>query len=142
MSESESIHDYPGVDRLYYFLAHVGMFVVVTIAIMVFGPESGVMEILGLPLMILGLVLDVLRLRNTGLSQWFAFVRFVPFGSMLLAIFLLSAQSGWIETRRWDTTGRNILIVLVALIAVILFMFFQVRELAQLSYWTSSSYRF
>ena len=135
MADSESTHNYSGIDRLQYFLTSIGMFLAVVVAIMIFGPDSGVMDYLGLPLMVLSLVLDVLRLRNTGLSQWLAFVRFLPFGSLVLSIFLFSAQTGWIETRRWDSTGRNILIFALSLLALMLFMLFYAWAWEPVSYW-------
>lgn len=122
MSEPEPLSDYPGINRLHYFLCHVGMIVAVMILIMIFGPESRVMEFLTLPLMIMTVVLDVMRLRNTGVSQWFAFIRFLPLGNTLLGIFLLSAQTGWVETRRWDGAGRNILILTLSLLVVMLLL--------------------
>lgn len=130
MSESEFLNDYPGIDRLYYFLGKIGMIAAMVFAVVVFGPNSGVMKILGLALMIVGMVLDVLRLQNTGLSQWFAFIRFLPFGNLALDVFLLSAQTGWTETRSWDRAGRSILLVELALLALMFFMFFRLQPSA------------
>lgn len=125
MSESGHEHEYPGIGRLHYFLAHVGMIAVVVIVVTVFGPESRVMSITGLVVMIASFVLDVLRLKNIGLSQWFAFLRYVPFGDTLLGCGLLCAQTGWIETRRLDSAGKSILITELLLLALILFLFFR-----------------
>ena len=127
MNNSEPLDNYPGLDRLNYFLGNFGMVIAVVVAIMIFGPDSGVMKYLSLPLMVVSLVLDVMRLRNVGLSQWFAFVRFVPFGNTILGIFLFSAQPGWAETRRWDRAGRTILIVELSLLALMIFMFLRLR---------------
>jgi len=127
MSESEPHQNYPGIDRLHYFLSKIGMIVAVVFVVMVFGPNSPVMRFLGLLLMVTSVVLDVMRLRNIGLSQWFAFVRFLPFGNTVLDIFLLSAQGGWAETRRLDRAGRSILIFELLLLALMLFMFFRMR---------------
>lgn len=129
MSESESHHNSQGIDRLHYFLSKIGMIAAVVFAVMVFGPDSAVMRVLGLVLMVASVVLDVMRLRNIGLSQWFAFVRFLPFGNTVLDIFLLSAQEGWAETRRFDRAGRSILIVELLLLGVMLLMFFRLRML-------------
>jgi hypothetical protein len=135
MSESEPIDNYPGINRLHYFLGYVGMLAAVVFAIMIFGPGSRVMEFLTLPLLVVGLVLDVLRLRNTGLSQWFAFVRFVPFGNTVLAIFLFSAQPGWVEDRRWDSTGRNVLIFFLFLFVLMFLLFLRLSTLIPVSFW-------
>ena len=135
MSESEPTTKYPGIDRLQYFLGNVGMILVVIVALKVFGPDSRVMEFLNLPIMVATLILDVMRLRNIGLSQWFAFVRFIPFGSSILAILLLSAQSGWAESRRWDSAGRSILIFTVSLFALVLFVFLYSAAWESTSYW-------
>ena len=125
MSESGHEHEYPGIGRLHYFLAHIGMIAAVVFVVTVFGPESRVMSITGLVLMVASFVLDVMRLKNIGLSQWFAFLRYVPFGSTLLGFGLLCAQTGWIETRRLDSAGKSILFAELVLLALILFLFFR-----------------
>ena len=127
MSEPEPLSSYPGIDRLQYFLVKVVMVAVVVLVAVIFGPDSSVMKVLSLVLMVGSVVLDVMRLRNVGLSQWFAFVRFLPFGNTVLDVFLQSAQAGWAETRRWDSAGRSIMMVELILLAVILFMFFRVQ---------------
>src|SRR5215211_7535485 len=106
---SESGHEYPGIGRLHYFLAHIVMIAAVVLVVTVFGPEGRAMRITGLVLMVASFVLDVMRLKNIGLSQWFAFLRYVPFGKTLLGFGLLCAQTGWIETRRLDSAGKSIL---------------------------------
>ena len=125
MNESELEHEYPGIGRLHYFLAHIGMIAAVVFVVTVFGPESRVMSITGLVLMVASFVLDVMRLKNIGVSQWFAFLRYVPFGKTLLGFGLLCAQTGWIETRRLDSAGKSILFTELVLLALILFMFFR-----------------
>jgi uncharacterized membrane protein YhaH (DUF805 family) len=115
--------EYPGIGRLHYFLAHIVMIAAVVFVVMVFGPESRVMSITGLVLLVASFVLDVMRLRNIGLSQWLAFLRYVPFGKTLLGFGLMCAQTGWIETRRLDTAGKSILAVELILLALILFLF-------------------
>src|SRR5262245_32991159 len=107
MSESDL---YPGVNRLQYFLARIGMIVAVVFVVTVFGPHSPVMKVLGLLLMIAAIVLDVMRLRNIGLSQWWAMIRFLPFGNTILSIGLQCAQPGWAETRELDSAGKQILV--------------------------------
>jgi hypothetical protein len=125
MSESGHEHKYPGIGRLHYFLAHIGMIAAVVFVVTVFGPESRVMRITGLVLMVASFVLDVMRLKNIGLSQWFAFLRYVPFGKTLLVFGLLCAQTGWIETRRLDSAGKSILLAELVLLALILYLFFR-----------------
>lgn len=127
MSESELDHVYPGVDRLQYFLAKVCTIIAVVFVVAVFGPHSPVMRILGLLLMVGSVVLDVMRLRNIGISQWYAFVRFLPFGNTILDICLQSAQPGWVETRRLDRDGRSIFIVELLFMGLMLFLAFRAR---------------
>ena len=133
MSDPEPTYIYPGIDRLQYFMGHVGMIAAAVFVVVVFGPDSRVMRVVSLLLMVGGMVLDVARLRNMGLSQWLAFIRFVPFGSTVLNIFLLSAQSGWAETRRWDAAGRSILIFELSLLALLIFI--MLRSPASLLVW-------
>ena len=123
MSGVELEREYPGIGRLHYFLAHIVMIAVVVFVVTVFGPDSGVMTVTALMLMVASFVLDVLRLRNIGLSQWLAFLRYVPFGKTLLGFGLMCAQTGWIETRRLDRAGKSILMVELLLLALVLFMF-------------------
>lgn len=125
MNDAGLEHEYPGIGRLHYFLAHIGMIATVVFVVTVFGPESRVMSITGLVLMVASFVLDVMRLKNIGVSQWFAFLRYVPFGKTLLGFGLLCAQTGWIETRRLDSAGKSILFTELVLLALILFLFFR-----------------
>jgi hypothetical protein len=125
MSETEHVN--PGVDRWQYFMTKIGMILAVIVVIKVFGPYSPVMKLLGLLLMFGSVVLDVMRLRNIGVSQWYAFVRFLPFGNTVLDICLQSAQTGWAETRKLDETGKRILFTELAFLALIVFLAWRVR---------------
>jgi hypothetical protein len=127
MSDSELDHNYPGVDRLQYFLSKAGMIAAVVFVVTVFGPDSPVMKVVGFALLVGGFVLDVMRLRNIGVSQWFAMLRFFPFGSTILDISLLSAQTGWIETRQLDRAGKTIATFLLVLLALMLFLFLRMH---------------
>jgi hypothetical protein len=127
MSEPGADINYPGIDRLQYFLGKLAMIAAVIFVVAVFGPESPVMKVLGLLLMVVTVVLDVLRLRNIGLSQWFAFIRFLPFGNTVLDLGLLCAQTGWAETRRLDRAGRQILIFELVMFGLMLLMIFRLR---------------
>lgn len=130
MTDSELERDLPGIDRLHYFLGKAAMIASVVFVATVFGPASGVMKVLGLVLMILSMVLDSMRLRNIGLSQWWAFIRFLPFGNTILDLGLLCAQAGWAETRRLDRAGKSILIFEVALVVMVVIMFLRLRMMA------------
>jgi uncharacterized membrane protein YhaH (DUF805 family) len=127
MSESRLDHVYPGVDRLQYFLAKVCTILAVVFVVAIFGSHSPVMRVLGLLLMVGSVVLDVMRLRNIGVSQWYAFIRFLPFGNTILDICLQSAQTGWVETRRLDRDGKRIFIVELLFIGLMLFLAFRAR---------------
>ena len=127
MNESDIDKNYPGIDRLQYFLGKAGMIAAVVFTVTVFGPESPVMRVVSLAVMIASVVLDVMRLRNIGVSQWFVFLRFLPFGGLVLDLGLISAQSGWAEVRQLDRAGKTILIFCLALIAMMILMFFRLR---------------
>ena len=125
MADEVLENGYPGIGRLHYFLAQIGMIAAVVFVITVFGPQSPMLKITGIAVMVVSFIVDVLRLRNIGLSQWFAFLRYVPFGKTILGVGLLSAQAGWAETRELDSAGRNILFAQVILIILILFLAFR-----------------
>jgi hypothetical protein len=127
MNEAELEHEYPGVGRLYYFLGNIGMIASAIFVVTVFGPNSTVMKVFGLVVMVASLVLDVLRLRNMGVSDWFAFIRFLPFGKTVLWVALMSAQTGWAETRQLDSAGKSILLFQLVLFGLLIFMFFWLR---------------
>lgn len=101
---------YPGVNRLYYFLGRVVLILIVVFSVMFFGPESVAFTVVSIAAMVAGIWLDVMRLRNIGVSRWFVFLRYLPFVSLLFWIGTQSAQPGWAETRRLDRrlgdTGR------------------------------------
>src|SRR3982750_1481903 len=123
MTELE--HEYPGIERLHYFLAQVGMIAAIIFVVSMFGPGSRVMSIFTLVFMVASVVLDVMRLRNMGVSQWLVFGRFLPFGKTLLWIAMTTAQTGWNETRQLDRAGKSILITELVLFALVLFMAFR-----------------
>ncbi len=122
MSDETLEHIYPGIGRLNYFLAQVGMGVAMAVLVINLGPESPVVRLAGLGLMIAGFVLDVMRLRNIGVSQWFAMLRLVPYAGSLLTIGLQCAQTGWIESRRLDRAGMIIFGVYAAFFAFLIFV--------------------
>jgi uncharacterized membrane protein YhaH (DUF805 family) len=122
MSDPDPIYKYPGIERKQYFLGKIGMIVAVVFVVMIFGPGSQVMRVMGLVLMVASVVLDVTRLRNIGVSQWYAFLRFLPFGNIVLDIGLQSAQTGWIESRRLDDTGKRILTFELLFLALVMFL--------------------
>jgi len=124
MSDSTTDHLYPGINRLNYFLAHLGIVAVSIVSAIYFGPGSPVFKILALLIMIASFVLDVMRLRNIGVSQWFAMLRLIPYISLLFAIGLQSAQTGWVESKRLDRAGMIIAAVHVALIALVIYIIF------------------
>jgi len=118
--------NYPGIDRLQYFLGKAGMIAAVVFTVTVFGPESPVMKVVSLVVMVAGVVLDVMRLRNIGVSQWLIFLRFLPFGGLILDLGLVTAQTGWAKERQLDRAGKTILVFCLVLFAMMLFMWFRV----------------
>ena len=135
MSESATGREYPGVDRLQYFMGKIGIIVAMVLIAIVFGPGGRMMQIAGLAALIGGILLDVMRLKNIGTSQWFAFIRFLPFGNTILDICLQSAQTGWIETRRLDDTGKRIFTFELILIGVMLFIFLFFRARMEMPFY-------
>ena len=127
MSKSASGEGYPGVDRLQYFLSKLGMIIAAVFVATTFGPNSPAMKLLAFALMVGSFVLDVMRLRNIGVSQWFALLRLLPFGNTVLDIGLQCAQTGWIETRRLDRDGKMIFAFELALVALMIFMILRFR---------------
>ena len=122
MTESSFDGEYPGIGRLHYFLSQVGMIAAIVFAVSVFGPESRVVSITALAITIASVIVDVLRLRNMGVSQWLVFLRFLPYGKTLMWIAMTSAQTGWNETRKLDSAGKSILFVEVALFLMVVFL--------------------
>jgi len=122
MSDETLESGYPGVGRLYYFLGRVMLIIITVFTVVYFGPESSVFQVVTLATMIAGAVLDVLRLRNIGVTTWLLFIKYLPYGAVLLSIGLQSAQTGWIETKRLDRAGWAILGTHAAIIVLILFL--------------------
>jgi uncharacterized membrane protein YhaH (DUF805 family) len=122
MSDADLDTSYPGVGRLHFFLGKVGLSFLTVFLINYFGWDSPITRIGSLAIMIAGFVLDVMRLRNIGVSQWFAMLRFIPYVNLLYMIGLQSAQAGWIETRRLDRTGITLAVFQVALLVLMILM--------------------
>ena len=121
----------PGIDRLNYFLSLIAIGFAATASVVLFGPGSSITKVIGLILTVIGFILDVMRLRNIGVSQWFAMLRLLPFVNLLLSIGLLSAQAGWAQTQRLDRSGRTIASFLV-LMYVTMFLLFSLAGAAQI----------
>ena len=116
-----------GIGRLYYFLSRLILVATTIFAVIYFGPESRVFSIVSLGSLVAGVVLDVMRLRNIGISQWLIFLRFVPYLGLLLSIGLQSAQPGWIENKRLDRAGWLIVGVHAVLIALVIFLMYRMQ---------------
>ena len=127
MSDAILESDRPGVGRLYYFLARVMLIAAMVFAVFYFGPASVAFKLLSFGTMAAGAILDVMRLRNIGASQWLVFLRFVPYLGLALSIALQSAQSGWNETKRLDRAGWAIFGVHLSLIALIIYIAYRSR---------------
>ena len=116
-------------------MAKMAMIFAVMIVFKVFFLSSPMMKILTLLMMFGSIALDVLRLKNIGVSQWYAFVRFLPFGNTILDICLQSAQPGWAETRTLDSTGKRILFTEIAFIVMIVILAWRARVFEALPFW-------
>jgi hypothetical protein len=122
MSDEILESGYPGVGRLYYFLGRVMLVIVTIFSAMYFGPGSTVFRVVTLATMIAGAVLDVMRLKNIGVTTWLLFIKYLPYGALALSIGLQTAQTGWVETKRLDRAGWAILGTHAALIALIIYL--------------------
>jgi uncharacterized protein DUF805 len=122
MSDPILTDEYPGLDRLKYFLATFGLIFACTAGIIWAGPQSMVGQILNVAMMIGLVVARVYRLKNIGLSQWWSFLMYVPFVNLAFTIFVMAAPPGWAETRRFDRTGYTIIGVWVALVIMIIWI--------------------
>lgn len=127
MIESWLNEERPGLGRLNFFLGKVSTGVAMVVAVTLLGPNSPLLWIIGLLLSFVSFALDVMRLRNIGVSQWFAVLRFVPYVNLVYSILIQSAQSGWIETRRLDSTGRTLLIFQSALLVLLILTLMRMR---------------
>lgn len=127
MSETWIDEGRPGLGRLNFFLGKVGIMAAMMAAVTWLGPESSWLRVIGLVLSFVSFALDVMRLRNIGVSQWYAGLRFVPYVNLLYTIFLQSAQGGWIETRRLDKAGRTLIVFQLALLVLMIFMLLKMR---------------
>ena len=125
MSDELLENDHPGIGRLYYFLSRIATALVMVFAITFFGPESGAIGPISLLISVASVVIDVMRLRNIGVSQWFVFLGFIPSVELLLAIALQSAQGGWADTKRLDRAGLAILATHAAIIGLMLYLFYR-----------------
>lgn len=116
---------FPGIDRLYYFLGRIAMLLAMIFALIFLGPESSLIRPLGLVISIASVILDVMRLRNIGVSQWLVFLRFIPYVGLFLSVGLQSAQGGWAETKRLDRAGIAILATHAAIIGLLLYLMYR-----------------
>ena len=119
--------EHRGTKRLHFFLGKVGLFALWTAGIVFLGPESPWLRAIGLVLSYVSFWLEVMRLRNAGLSRWWTVLRFVPYANVLYLIFLQSAPANWAMSRRFDRTGKTLLIFQLALLALIILMILKTR---------------
>lgn len=122
MSDETVESGYPGVGRLYYFLGRVMLVIVTIFSVVYFGPDSRTFAVVTLATMIAGAVLDVMRLKNIGVTTWLLFIKYLPYGALALSIGLQTAQTGWVETKRLDKPGWAILATHAAIIGLIIYL--------------------
>ena len=122
MSDETVESGYPGVGRLYYSLGRVMLIIVTIFSVVYFGPESRAFAVVTLATMIAGAVLDVMRLKNIGVTTWLLFIKYLPYGALALSIGLQTAQTGWVETKRLDKPGWAILATHAAIIGLIIYL--------------------
>ena len=69
------------------------------------------------------LVLVAQRLKNIGMTPLWGLLIFVPIGNLWLSFRCITAQRGYIETRRLDPTGRVIAGIFVGFWVLMLALF-------------------
>jgi hypothetical protein len=116
---------FPGIDRLYYFLVRIAMVLLMVAVVMFLGFDRRLFEYASLLLSIGTTILDVMRLRNMGVSQWFVFLRFIPYFGLLFSIGLQSAPTGWAERKRLDRAGIAILAAHIVIIGLVIYFLSQ-----------------
>jgi len=107
MFESPLANVYDGISRGPYFFGCIGLGLLSVFLRAGFGGSS-VSSIVSLVTTVLALVLVVQRLKNIGMSSWWALLMFVPLANIWLGFRCITAQEGYIETRTLDHTGRII----------------------------------
>lgn len=107
MLETPLVNIYSGIGRLYYFLGFLAVGFVSSFSKTGMRGSQG-SGVASLFVIVIALVLVVQRLKNIGMSPWWALLIFVPIGNIWLGFRCITAQEGYIETRRLDSTGRVI----------------------------------
>jgi len=120
------IKEYPGIRRLGYFLGMMGL---ATLNVLLtpesrFGNQPS--AVIGFIILGIALTLVVERLRNIGMSGWWALLSLVPIANIWIGFKCLIAQEGYNDAKELDSTGKllNAIVVvcLVLMLATILIM--------------------
>ena len=112
MHETIFTKSYPGVDRLQYFFLTLGIGIVSASTNAITGdPNSTLATVVSVIALFGMIIVNLLRLANIGMSQWWVLLMFVPLANVWLSFRCQTAQKGWIETRRLDGTGVKIAVV-------------------------------
>jgi len=110
---------YGGIGRLAYFLGLFGAMIVwVAVGLLTTGQTSVLPLVNNIGAAVVALLLLTYRLRNIGMSDWWAFLTFVPIANIWLGFMALTAPKGYVETRRLDRAGRVLTYVLLALFGI------------------------
>jgi len=121
--------EYPGIQRLGYFLGMVG-FGILDSLLTPKGRFDEPSPFIGIVIMAVAFVLVVARLRNIGSSGWWALLALVPVANLWIGFKCLVAQEGYQDAEELDSIGKLlagifvgflILMVLVVLFAVVFY---------------------
>jgi len=107
--------EYGGITRLPYFLrmlAYVFLGVMAIFLITFSGRGGALILIIAIVLLVVIIRLHCARLTNIGVSPWWVLLIFVPIISNIMNIILLACPTGFAQTKKLDTPGIIIAVVL------------------------------
>ncbi len=110
--EASGSTEWPGIRRLPYFFASMGIYVVL---LFVDSPPEEEMSTLSAILALVGLagifVLGVQRFRNQGASGWWVLGFLVPFLNLYVGLRALAYPEGYAVDQKLDRAGKIICVV-------------------------------
>ena len=113
-----SVEDMPGIKRLPYFLAGIGV-AIAQFAIVALAAEAPMASlIVALLALVASIYLGFLRFKNIGHSGWLALLFIVPIANLFVGIMALAFPPGYAITKQMDTAGKIIIGLFVGVVII------------------------
>lgn len=107
---------YPGIGRLHYALALIGLYIAIAASSAILAADSDVTSAIFTVLLCLFVFVGVQRFRNQGASGWWVLGYLVPFLNVYVSVRAFAYPEGYVAEGRLDRTGKIIATIYLVIV--------------------------